>query len=329
MFGSYFYHAAIRRTIAVFGTLFNNIEVHKDDSNGNVLQVIKVPLAYGPRSKFLARVQDQSNLSDSKLAIKLPRMSFEITSMTYDTTQTVNKTNEIRVGSITNNTRNSVRTPTPYRLGIQLNIMTKNQDEALQILEQILPTFKPDYTVTINEVPAIGIKSDVPIVLTGVTMNDDYEGDFITRRAIVYSLDFETRVNFYEAIQNKKTIRKVTNDFFDFDAQNNNLLERQTVSTNPTTANITDTFTYDVLYPFPAVADNLRLVLTGNAGDYIVGETVAATTSGSTATVKSWDTTGKILVVENPTAYFVLTERVTGATSGAIGDVQSSTNVYV
>lgn len=329
MFGTYFYHAAIRRTISVFGTIFNNIEIHKDDAAGKILQTIKVPLAYGPRSKFLARVQDQPNLNDSRLAIKLPRMSFEITSMTYDTTQTVNKTNEIRVGSITNNTRNSVRTPTPYRLGIQLNIMTKNQDEALQILEQILPTFKPDYTVTINEVPQIGIKSDIPIVLTGVTMNDDYEGDFVTRRAIIYSLEFETRVNFYEAVQNKKTIRKVTNDFFDFDAQNNNLLERQTVTTNPTTANVTDTYTYDVLYPFPAVAENIRTVIDNNIGNYIVGETVTGAISGSTGIVKSWDDGGKILVVELPSAYFSIDENLVGTNSGAVGNVQSATNVYI
>jgi hypothetical protein len=329
MFGTYFYHAAIRRTISVFGTIFNNIEIHKDDAAGKILQTIKVPLAYGPRSKFLARVQDQPNLNDSRLAIKLPRMSFEITSMTYDTTQTVNKTNEIRVGSITNNTRNSVRTPTPYRLGIQLNIMTKNQDEALQILEQILPTFKPDYTVTINEVPQIGIKSDIPIVLTGVTMNDDYEGDFVTRRAIIYSLEFETRVNFYEAVQNKKTIRKVTNDFFDFDAQNNNLLERQTVTTNPTSANVTDTYTYDVLYPFPAVAENIRTVINNNIGDYIVGETVTGAISGSTGVVKSWDNGGNILVVELPSAYFSIGENLVGTNSGATGSVQSATNVYI
>jgi hypothetical protein len=329
MFGTYFYHAAIRRTISVFGTIFNNIEIRKDDAAGKILQTIKVPLAYGPRSKFLARVQDQPNLNDSRLAIKLPRMSFEITSMTYDTTQTVNKTNEIRVGSITNNTRNSVRTPTPYRLGIQLNIMTKNQDEALQILEQILPTFKPDYTVTINEVPQIGIKSDIPIVLTGVTMNDDYEGDFVTRRAIIYSLEFETRVNFYEAVQNKKTIRKVTNDFFDFDAQNNNLLERQTVTTNPTSANVTDTYTYDVLYPFPAVAENIRTVINNNIGDYIVGETVTGAISGSTGVVKSWDNGGNILVVELPSAYFSIGENLVGTNSGATGSVQSATNVYI
>jgi len=329
MFGTYFYHAAIRRTISVFGTIFNNIEIRKDDAAGKILQTIKVPLAYGPRSKFLARVQDQPNLNDSRLAIKLPRMSFEITSMTYDTTQTVNKTNEIRVGSITNKTRNSVRTPTPYRLGIQLNIMTKNQDEALQILEQILPTFKPDYTVTINEVPQIGIKSDIPIVLTGVTMNDDYEGDFVTRRAIIYSLEFETRVNFYEAVQNKKTIRKVTNDFFDFDAQNNNLLERQTVTTNPTSANVTDTYTYDVLYPFPAVAENIRTVINNNIGDYIVGETVTGAISGSTGVVKSWDNGGNILVVELPSAYFSIGENLVGTNSGATGSVQSATNVYI
>ena len=286
-------------------------------------------MAYGPRSKFLARVQNQADLSDSKLAIKLPRMSFEITSITYDTNQTVNKSNEVRVGSITTNSRNSVRAPAPYRVGIQLNIMAKNQDEALQILEQILPTFKPDYTVTINEVPAIGIKSDIPIVLQGVAMNDDYEGDFITRRAIIYSLDFETRVNFYGEVQNKKTIRKVVSDFFDFDKGNQGLLERQQVTTNPATANITDTFTYAVTYPFPAVADNLRLVLINNAANFNVGETVSGTNSGATAVVKSWDAGGKILLVENPTLYFEIGERVTGATSGALGDIQTSTNVYV
>ena len=258
MFGSYFYHSQIRRTIAVFGTLFNNINIRKTDANGKILQEIKVPLAYGPRQKFLARVQNQTDLRDSKLAIKLPRMSFEITSITYDTNQTVNKSNEVRVGSITSDTRNSVRAPAPYRVGIQLNIMAKNQDEALQILEQILPTFKPDYTVTVNEVPAIGIKSDIPIVLQGVAMNDDYEGDFITRRAIIYTLDFETRVNFYGLVQDRKTIRKVVSDFFDFDKGNEGLLERQQVTTNPTNANITDTFTYAVTYPFPAVADNFK-----------------------------------------------------------------------
>lgn len=329
MFGSYFYHSSIRRTIAVFGTLFNNINIRKTDASGKILQDIKVPLAYGPRQKFLARVQNQTDLRDSKLAIKLPRMSFEITSITYDTNQTVNKSNEVRVGSITSNTRNSVRAPAPYRVGIQLNIMAKNQDEALQILEQILPTFKPDYTVTVNEVPAIGIKSDIPIVLQGVTMNDDYEGDFITRRAIIYTLDFETRVNFYGLVQDRKTIRTVVSDFFDFDKGNEGLLERQQVTTNPTTANITDTFTYAVTYPFPAVADNFRIVLTSNVGNYTVGETVTGQNSGSTATVKSWDSGGNILLVENPTAYFEVGERVTGATSSAIGDIQTSTNVYV
>ena len=329
MFGSYFYHSQIRRTIAVFGTLFNNINIRKTDSAGKILQDIKVPLAYGPRQKFLARVQNQSDLNDSKLAIKLPRMSFEITSITYDTNQTVNKSNEIRVGSITSETRNSVRAPAPYRVGIQLNIMAKNQDEALQILEQILPTFKPDYTVTINEVPTIGIKSDIPIVLQGVTMNDDYEGDFITRRAIIYTLDFETRVNFYGEVQNRKMIRKVVSDFFDFDKGNEGLLERQQVTTNPTTANITDTFTYAVTYPFPAVADCLRLALINSSANFTVGETVSGTNTGATGTVKSWDSGGKILLVANPTLYFEIGERVTGATSGALGDIQTSTNVYV
>ena len=130
-------------------------------------------------------------------------------------------------------------------------------------------------------------------------------------------------------VQDRKTIRKVVSDFFDFDKGNEGLLERQQVTTNPTNANITDTFTYAVTYPFPAVADNFRLVLVNNAANFQVGETVTGQNSGSTAVVKSWDTGGKILLVENPTAYFEVNERVTGATSGALGDIQTSTNVYV
>ena len=132
-----------------------------------------------------------------------------------------------------------------------------------------------------------------------------------------------------DSLQGFQNSNSNLNDFFNFDAQNNALLERQTVTTNPANANVTDSYAYDVLYPFPAVADSIRVVLTNVVGNFIVGETVAATTSGSTGVVKSWDSTGNILVVSNPTAYFVIPERVTGASSGAIGDVQSSTNVYV
>lgn len=212
MLGDYFYHAQIRRMVSAFGTMFNNIEVHKKDASGNLLQQIKVPLSYGPRQKFLARIQERTSLDDQKVAIKLPRMSFEITSITYDSTTAVQKGNVIKVPTSDPAVYKSVRGPIPYRMGIQLNIMTRNQDDALQILEQILPYFQPDYTLTINDIPDMGIKSDVPIVLQGVVMNDEYEGDFESRRAIVYTLDFETRVRFYSGIADRGVITAASVD---------------------------------------------------------------------------------------------------------------------
>jgi hypothetical protein len=212
MFGDHFYHAQIRRMVSAFGTLFNNIEVHKQDAGGNLLQKIKVPLSYGPRQKFLARIEERTSLDDTKLGIKMPRMSFEITSLTYDSSVAIQKGNVISVPTSDVGVVKSVRGPIPYRMGIQLNILARNQDDALQILEQILPFFQPDYTVTIKDVPEIGIKSDIPIVLQGVTMNDDYEGDFETRRSIVYTLDFETRVKFYGGVADRGVITTASAD---------------------------------------------------------------------------------------------------------------------
>jgi hypothetical protein len=212
MFGTHFYHAQIRRMVAAFGTIFNNISVHKTNNVGDVITTFKVPLAYGPIQKFLARIEDQANLRDPKLAIKLPRMSFEITSLAYDSSIKINKLNQIKAPTSDPGIVKSVYGPVPYRMGIQLNIIAKNQDDALQILEQILPYFQPDYTVTINDVPELGIKSDTPFVLQSVVMNDDYEGDFESRRAIIYTLEFETRVRFYTGVSDRSVIETATVD---------------------------------------------------------------------------------------------------------------------
>ena len=204
MLNDHFYHASIRRTIAAFGTIFNNIKVVRKDSDGEIKNITRVPLAYGPKQKFLARIEGQSDLTDPKIAIKLPRMSFEITSMTYDSATKLPKMNKITRGN--GSTRNTLYTYAPYFMGIQLSVMAKNQDDALQIIEQIIPYFQPDYTITINEVPEMGIKSDVPIVLNSVGLAEDYEGDFLSRRAIVYTLDFDLRVRFYGPIREQKVI---------------------------------------------------------------------------------------------------------------------------
>jgi len=206
MLNDYFYHATIRRTIAAFGSLFNNLKVIRTDSAGEVKNITRVPLSYGPRQKFLNRIEAEPDFTNPAVALKLPRMSFEITSLTYDAAAQTNKINRIRKGSISSGSQNVIYTCSPWKISIDLNILAKNQDDALQIVEQILPYFQPEYTITLKEIPSMGIKGDVPIVLTSVSFSDDYEGDYVTRRAIIYTLSFEMRARFYGPIQDKGVI---------------------------------------------------------------------------------------------------------------------------
>jgi hypothetical protein len=195
MFGQYFYHSHIRKTVSVFGTLFNNIVVQHKEASGSVVNNIKVPLSYGPRQKFLTRLFEEPDLNAPEVAIRLPRMSFELTGMTYDTSVKLNKMNTIATPSI--HGQSTIRNPVPYVMNFTLSVYAKNQDDALQIVEQILPYFNPEYVVTIKEIPELGITRDIPIVLQSVNYSDDYEGDFATRRVLIYTLDFSMKTFFY------------------------------------------------------------------------------------------------------------------------------------
>jgi hypothetical protein len=236
MFSDHFYNSSTRRMVSVFGSMFNNISVEKTDSAGKLLQHIKVPLAYGPRQKFLSRAKD---LDDTKIAIKLPRLSFEITDMTYDGQSRINKSKKyVKVDPLDKKNVTSLGAPAVYKVGFELNIMTKTQDEALQILEQILPMFQPDYTVTITDIPAMDLKSDVPIVLTGVGLNDEYEGDFLSRRTIVYTLSFETRIRYYKGIQKRGIIDKTEVYYKDTDTNADMEVQKVDGTTLPYTETI-------------------------------------------------------------------------------------------
>lgn len=252
MLSDHFYHGSIRKIVAVFGTLFNDLKVVRTDSDGSVRQITRVPLAYGPIQKFLARIQDRPNLTDPKVAIKLPRMSFEITSLTYDATSKHNRMQTIAVPSEDPTQKRTLYAAAPYKISLQLNIMAKNQDDALQLIEQIIPYFQPEYTVTINEIPEIGIKSDMPIVMTGITMQEDYEGDFASRRAIIYTLDFETRVKFYGPIDQRSVIKKVIVDIND--TENNKFFEEYIAEINPYNSGPDDQ--YEIIETIDFIDDN-------------------------------------------------------------------------
>jgi hypothetical protein len=206
---SYFYNATIRKTVAVFGSIFNNIYTGKE-IGGNLTNIARVPLAYGPREHFLVRIRTQDNSANADIAIKLPRMSFEITSLSYDTTAKLNRLNSASYPVDGNNGANRVvKQASPYILGMSLSIMSRDLDSAQQILEQILPTFNPDYTVTVKVMEGPDSKTDVPIVLNGVTMQDEYEGDFETsRRTIIYTLDFTIKIKFVSSTNTLRNIIK-------------------------------------------------------------------------------------------------------------------------
>ena len=213
MFGSHFYHATMRKSVAVFGTLFNDIKVIRKGASGAVLNQVKVPLAYGPKQKFLARL-DQETGFDAPMAIKLPRMAFEMTSLELDTNikqQKMNKIVEDHASDV--NKKKTISHYTSYNIGMQLNILAKNQDDGLQIVEQILPYFQPEYTVTIKPVDGFDHKQDVPIVLTGVSISDEYEGDFTERRVLTYQLDFTMKMKFYGPTKDQGIIRTINLDF--------------------------------------------------------------------------------------------------------------------
>jgi hypothetical protein len=204
MFENHWYNQSTRRMVSVFGSLFNDLEVMKYQS-GKITGKIKVPLAYAPRSKVLARLMEQGG--DPKVAIKLPRMSFEISSMEYDANARVSK-HKSYTKTIVGDTLqlNKLGAPAVYKVGFELNILAATQDEGLQILEQILPMFQPEYTVTVKDIPTMDITTDTPIILESVDLNDDYEGDLVTRRAIVYTLSFSTRIRYYRGTGKSKQI---------------------------------------------------------------------------------------------------------------------------
>jgi len=202
----YFYNEILRRTIISFGTLFNGITVKQDDST------IKVPLAYGPTQKFLARLEQSPDLNKAT-AITLPRMSFEFTGMTYDPARKVTTTQTFTVKDpTTGKDSKKAYLPVPYNMQFELAIMCKLNDDALQITEQILPYFQPAYNVTVNLVSSIKEKRDIPIVLENITMQDDYEGDFTQRRVLLYTLRFTAKTYLFGPVSDasKDIIKKST-----------------------------------------------------------------------------------------------------------------------
>ena len=208
----YFYNEIFRSVIISFGSLFNGLEI-KHTNNDNTVSVIKVPLAYGPTQKFLARLEQQADLN-KPIQMTLPRMSFEFNALQYDPTRKSTQTQQFYVTNPSDGTQvKKAYLPVPYNMGIELSIMTKLNDDSLQIIEQILPYFQPAYQIPIKFLTADNAndKKDVAVNLDNITMEDDYEGNFDTRRALLYTLRFTAKTYLYGPVSDVSSdvIRKV------------------------------------------------------------------------------------------------------------------------
>ena len=235
MLNQKFYWGTTRKAIIAFGNLFNNIHIDRRDANGNVIQTLKVPLSYAPRQKFLARISARPGAQDQNFQTIIPRMGFEMTGITYDPGRRVSLVQQNRGVNNTTTTLNSQYAPSPYNIDISLLAYTKNQDDGLQIIEQILPYFNPDFNLSLNAIPALNIKNDLPILLTNISYEDDYEGDFVTRRAIIWTLNFTLKLNYFGPISKQNIIRTSVANTFN-DAELSQRIQRYNVTTDPNTA---------------------------------------------------------------------------------------------
>ena len=252
MLGTRFYNQSFRKLIIAFGQIFNNVVIQRTNSTGGVTARIKVPLAYAPKEKFLVRLDQQANLESREFATTLPRMGFEITGLAYDSSRKltrVQKYSKVKSGE-DGKKMNYNYSPVPYNISMNLYVFTATAEDGLQIIEQILPFFQPDYTVTVNVVPDLDIKRDIPIVLGNIGYEDTYDGDFTNRRAVIYTLSFTAKTYLFGPMNNQGVIKQTQADLYSDTDTTSKREERIVVVPDPTSADADDDFGFTTTISF-------------------------------------------------------------------------------
>lgn len=209
--GQVFYHGTVRKAIVAFGSLFSDIYIDRKEGNsvnGTTVQRLQIPLAYAPKEKWIVRLDSDPGL-ENHTYVSLPRMSFEIIGYNYDQTRKLGRTQQITCGEGDNQMK-AVYSPVPYNIDISLYVITKTQEDGMQIIEQILPTFTPEYTLAVKVIPEMNIVQDIPVVLNSVSVSDEYEGDFQTRRFVTHTLNFQMKMNLFGNVKTSGIISQVT-----------------------------------------------------------------------------------------------------------------------
>lgn len=242
---NYFYHSCLKNIITIFGAIFSDIYIKRSTGDGYEFQEIKVPLSYAPKQRALVRLKQNPNIDVKQAEITLPRLAYEIVSINYDPARKISPVSQSRnmqQNQPNNNYVNHMNSPTPYDVHINLYAYAKNQDDALQIVEQIFPFFNPDLNVTINAVPQMNFVENIPIILDSVSYEDDYEGNMETRRAIIWTLSFTAKMNFYGPITTSGIIKSVHISVSHDENQQDTLVQYNS-EISPKNATINDPYT--------------------------------------------------------------------------------------
>ena len=271
MLGTTFYHETLRKVVVGFGTLFNEIYIQRKNSSGTVISKARVPFAYGPKEKFIVRINQDSSISDdgTEVQMTLPRIGFEFTGLAYDAARKLNTLNKFqKVGTDASRTKWQYER-VPYNLDFNLYCMVKNTDDGLQIIEQILPYFTPEFNITLKDMyDDLGITTDVPIILNSVTNEDEYEGNFDSRRVLTWTLTFTAKAFLYSPTNQTGLIKKVTVQSYP-----------QTENTTPESRKTSEPgkeLVRHVVVPSPTTADaDDDYGYTTTRTDYFLGQTLA------------------------------------------------------
>lgn len=213
MFGHTFYFSTIRKYVILFGTLFNDIHVTRTDASGNTVSLLKVPLSYAPKEKMMTRFDNDPGI-DREAATILPRMSFEMQTLNYDSSRKLNTLGKVTVKDTTANKLKYQYNPVPYNFDFTLYVYVKNAEDGTKIIEQILPFFTPEWTSTVSLIPELGINMDIPVILNSITTEDTYDGDFKTRRALIWTLNFTLKGYIYGPIRKNAVIKFANTTFY-------------------------------------------------------------------------------------------------------------------
>ncbi len=208
MFAQDFYHQTLRRYVVAFGQMFDDLVIRRLNASNVIIQSILVPIGYGPKQKWLVRIRQNPDLQ-AQVAMQLPRLGFEITGMTYDGSRRLPSTiKNVALLASDNNKLNHQYTPVPWNISFALYAFVKSSDDGAQIIEQIIPFFGPEWTSTVNVVPSMGIKMDVPTILEGMSIDDVYESGYELRQTLIYTFNFTMKGWFFGPVKAQGIIKR-------------------------------------------------------------------------------------------------------------------------